>query len=178
MPCLLYWLAAYTEYRVAERAPRSGWLPITRLELSLRQVERCSWCGHKERSFRCDFFYTHTLNQKLVIERIPFPRRERKLPLISNHRLRALENGRVSFEWKDAHHGQRKIMTFDAVEFMRRFLLHVLPSGLVRVRQFIQASFLRQMRRQESSVFATFMRSTLELQPRLKSDHTRGAIAT
>jgi len=56
---------------------------------------------------------------------------------ISNHRLRALENGRVSFEWKDyAHHGQHKIMTLDAVEFIRRFLLHVLPSGLVRIRQF------------------------------------------
>src|SRR5205807_2743394 len=56
---------------------------------------------------------------------------------ISNHRLRALENGRVSFEWKDyAHHSQRKIMTLDAVEFMRRFLLHVLPSGLVRIRHF------------------------------------------
>jgi hypothetical protein len=51
---------------------------------------------------------------------------------ISNHRLRALENGRVSFEWKDyAHHGQRKIMALNAVEFMRRFLLHVLPCGLV-----------------------------------------------
>jgi hypothetical protein len=56
---------------------------------------------------------------------------------ISNHRLRALENGCVSFEWKDyAHQGQRKIMTLDALEFMRRFLLHVLPSGLVRIRQF------------------------------------------
>jgi len=56
---------------------------------------------------------------------------------ISNHRLRALENGRVSFEWKDyAQHSQRKIMTLDAVEFMRRFLLHVLPSGLVRIRHF------------------------------------------
>ncbi len=56
---------------------------------------------------------------------------------ISNHRLRALENGCVNFEWKDyAHQGQRKIMTLDAVEFIRRFLLHVLPSGLVRIRQF------------------------------------------
>ena len=56
---------------------------------------------------------------------------------ISNHRLRALENGRVSFEWKDyAHHSRTKTMTLDAVEFIRRFLLHVLPSGLVRIRQF------------------------------------------
>lgn len=56
---------------------------------------------------------------------------------ISNHRLRALENGHVSFEWKDyAHRSQTKLMTLDAVEFLRRFLLHVLPAGLVRIRQF------------------------------------------
>jgi hypothetical protein len=56
---------------------------------------------------------------------------------ISNHRLRSLENGRVSFEWKDyADHSRTKTMTLDAVEFIRRFLLHVLPSGMVRIRQF------------------------------------------
>jgi hypothetical protein len=45
--------------------------------------------------------------------------------------------GRVSFEWKDyAHLGRTKIMTLDAIELIRRFLLHVLPSGLVRIRQF------------------------------------------
>jgi len=52
---------------------------------------------------------------------------------ISNHRLRSLENGNVSFAWKDyAHRNQTIDMTLDAVEFMRRFLLHVLPSGFVR----------------------------------------------
>jgi len=56
---------------------------------------------------------------------------------ISNHRLRSLENGSVSFDWKDyADHSRTKIMTLDAVEFIRRFLLHVLPSGLVRIRHF------------------------------------------
>jgi hypothetical protein len=56
---------------------------------------------------------------------------------ISNHRLRSLEQGRVAFEWKDyADRGRTKNMTLDAVEFMRRFLLHVLPSGMVRIRQF------------------------------------------
>jgi hypothetical protein len=56
---------------------------------------------------------------------------------ISNHRLRSLENGNVSFEWKDYAHGNTtKTMTLDAVEFIRRFLLHVLPSGFVRIRQF------------------------------------------
>jgi hypothetical protein len=56
---------------------------------------------------------------------------------ISDHRLRSLENGRVGFEWKDyADHSRTKLMTLDAVEFLRRFLLHVLPTGLVRIRQF------------------------------------------
>jgi hypothetical protein len=56
---------------------------------------------------------------------------------ISNHRLRSLENGRVSFDWKDyADHSRTKTMSLDAVEFIRRFLLHVLPSGLVRIRHF------------------------------------------
>jgi hypothetical protein len=56
---------------------------------------------------------------------------------ISNHRLRSLENGCVSFEWKDyADHSRTKLLTLEAVEFLRRFLLHVLPTGLVRIRQF------------------------------------------
>src|ERR1700676_989977 len=56
---------------------------------------------------------------------------------ISNHRLRSLENGHVSFDWKDyADHSRTKTMSLDAVEFIRRFLLHVLPPGLVRIRHF------------------------------------------
>ena len=56
---------------------------------------------------------------------------------ISNHRLRSLEQGRVTFDWKDyAHGGRTSTITLDAVEFIRRFLLHVLPPGLVRIRQF------------------------------------------
>jgi hypothetical protein len=56
---------------------------------------------------------------------------------ISNHRLRSLEGGRVTFEWKDyADRGRTKNMSLEAAEFIRRFLLHVLPSGLVRIRQF------------------------------------------
>jgi hypothetical protein len=56
---------------------------------------------------------------------------------ISNHRLVAFENERVSFRWRDyAHGGKKKIMTVSAHEFLRRFLLHVLPGGLVRIRHF------------------------------------------
>jgi hypothetical protein len=56
---------------------------------------------------------------------------------ISNHRLVAFENDRVSFRWRDyAHGGKKKLMTVSAHEFLRRFLLHVLPGGLVRIRHF------------------------------------------
>jgi hypothetical protein len=56
---------------------------------------------------------------------------------ISNGRLLGLENGRVRFRWRDSQHGnQIKEMSLDAVEFIRRFLLHVLPSGFVKIRHF------------------------------------------
>jgi hypothetical protein len=56
---------------------------------------------------------------------------------ISNHRLVAFENDRVSFRWRDyVHGGKKKVMTVSADEFLRRFLLHVLPKGLVRIRHF------------------------------------------
>jgi hypothetical protein len=56
---------------------------------------------------------------------------------ISNHRLRSLQDGKVTFSWRDNRHGQlRSTMTLSAEEFMRRFLLHVLPRGFQRIRQF------------------------------------------
>jgi Putative transposase/Transposase zinc-binding domain len=56
---------------------------------------------------------------------------------ISNHRLVAFENQHVSFRWKDYAHGSKnKVMTVTAHEFLRRYLLHVLPKGLVRIRHF------------------------------------------
>jgi len=56
---------------------------------------------------------------------------------ISNHRLVAFQNDRVSFRWKDyARGGKQKTMTVSADEFLRRFLLHVLPIGTVRIRHF------------------------------------------
>jgi hypothetical protein len=56
---------------------------------------------------------------------------------ISNHRLVALSDGKVTFRWKDYAHGsQQKLMTISIEEFLRRFLLHVLPSGFVRIRFF------------------------------------------
>jgi hypothetical protein len=56
---------------------------------------------------------------------------------ISNRRLLALENGRVSFAWKDYRDaGKSKVMTIPAEEFIRRFLQHVVPPGFQRIRYY------------------------------------------
>jgi hypothetical protein len=56
---------------------------------------------------------------------------------ISNRRLLSMEDGRVSFEYKDYADGdKKKVMTLEATEFIRRFLMHILPAGFVRIWQF------------------------------------------
>jgi len=56
---------------------------------------------------------------------------------ISNNRLLEFSDGTVTFAWKDyRHESKNKTMRLDAHEFMRRFLLHVLPSGFQRIRHY------------------------------------------
>jgi hypothetical protein len=56
---------------------------------------------------------------------------------IANSRLVSMADGRVAFRWKDyRHRGKAKVMTLDAHEFIRRFLLHTLPDGFHRIRHY------------------------------------------
>src|ERR1700720_2227919 len=64
---------------------------------------------------------------------------------LSNHRLVSFVEGKVAFRWRDsAHYNEQKLMTLSLDEFLRRFLLHVLPKGFVRIRNF---GFLANRRR-------------------------------
>ncbi len=64
---------------------------------------------------------------------------------ISNHRLVSFADGKVTFRWRDsAHNNEQKLMTVSLDEFLRRFLLHLLPKGFVRIRNF---GFLANRRR-------------------------------
>src|ERR1700751_5927922 len=64
---------------------------------------------------------------------------------ISNHRLVSFTEGKVTFRWRDsAHNNEQKLLTVSLDEFLRRFLLHVLPKGFVRIRNF---GFLANRRR-------------------------------
>jgi hypothetical protein len=66
---------------------------------------------------------------------------------IANHRLVALEDGQVTFRYKDYRRGHRlRTLTLDAVEFLRRLMLHVPPHGFQRLRHF---GFLANRVRQE-----------------------------
>ena len=66
---------------------------------------------------------------------------------ISNSRLVALSEGNVTFRWRDSAHGNKKrMMTLTIDEFLRRFLLHLLPRGFMRIRNF---GFLANRRRAE-----------------------------
>lgn len=56
---------------------------------------------------------------------------------ISNHRILGLEDGKVAFRYRDYNDGNRqKVLRLPVHEFLRRFLLHVLPKGFVRIRHF------------------------------------------
>jgi hypothetical protein len=66
---------------------------------------------------------------------------------ISNSRLVALSEGNVTFRWRDSAHGNKKrLMSLPVEEFLRRFLLHLLPRGFMRIRNF---GFLANRRRAE-----------------------------
>jgi hypothetical protein len=64
---------------------------------------------------------------------------------ISNHRLVSFTDGEVTFRWRDsAHNNEQKLLSLSVDEFLRRFLLHLLPEGFVRIRNF---GFLANRRR-------------------------------
>src|SRR5229473_4247351 len=80
-----------------------------------------------------------------MIERRSFMTRYTHHVAISSGRLLGFENGQVTFQWRDSKDANRiKVMTLDALEFIRRFLLHILPFSFVRIRHF---GFLSNRRR-------------------------------
>lgn len=96
-----------------------------------------AWAGLRDRCYRTNW---------VVYAKPPFGGPERVFRYlgrythrvaISNHRIVDVAHGRVSFTLKDYKDGARtKVMTLRATEFLRRFLLHILPAGFVRIRHY------------------------------------------
>src|SRR5215831_1524757 len=86
---------------------------------------------------------------------------------ISNHRIVSFDGERVTFRWRDYTGGNKmRTMTVTADEFIRRFLLHVLPKGFVRIRHF---GFMANYQRSESFELC---RRMLQMAPHLPSPET------
>ena len=84
---------------------------------------------------------------------------------ISNHRLVSFDGNNVTFLWRDYAHGNKqKKMTVPAEEFIRRFLLHVLPSNFVRIRHF---GFMANAQR---AALLNVCRRLLQMTPVVQSD--------
>src|SRR6476661_814982 len=91
----------------------------------LRPLFRQDWVVYLKRPFGGPEYVLHYLGR--YTHRVA----------ISNHRLVSLTDGQVTFRWRDsAHHNEQKLMTLSLDEFLRRFLLHLLPEGFVRIRNF------------------------------------------
>ena len=83
---------------------------------------------------------------------------------ISNHRIVDFADGKVTFLWKDYAHGSKqRRMTLTAEEFLRRFLLHTLPRGFIRIRFF---GFLANRRR---AALLPLCQQLLDANPRSRS---------
>jgi Putative transposase len=105
--------------------PSAAWADEKQFRQLLRRLHRQNWVVYAKPAFggprqvlRYLGRYTHRV-------------------AISNHRLLSFDGEQVTFRWKDYAHGsQTRQMTLTATEFLRRFFLHVLPKGFVRIRHF------------------------------------------
>jgi hypothetical protein len=91
----------------------------------LRPLFRQDWVVYLKRPFGGPEYVLHYLGR--YTHRVA----------ISNHRLVSLTDGQVTFHWRDsAHHNEQKLLSLSLDEFLCRFLLHILPKGFVRIRNF------------------------------------------
>jgi hypothetical protein len=80
---------------------------------------------------------------------------------ISNHRIIAIKDDHVLFKWRDyADNNKEKVMSLHAHEFIRRFLLHVLPKGFVKIRHY--GLFCNRNRKQLLTTVRTILKVTHE----------------
>ena len=115
---------AYRQGRLSSRPPRPAAADAA-FRAFLRSLYRQSWVVYAKPPFGSPAHVLHYLAR--YTHRVA----------ISNHRLVDVTADAVSFRWKDYRHGsQMGTLTLDVDEFLRRFLLHVLPKRFVRIRYF------------------------------------------
>jgi hypothetical protein len=146
---------AFTQKRLSFSGLIQHLAEANRFAEFIRKLRRQEWVVYTKPSFggpeqvlRCLGRYTHRV-------------------AISNHRLVSFDGDQVTFRWKDYAHGNKKRkMTVSAEAFLRRFLLHVLPKGFVRIRHF---GFMANAQRAAS---LELCRKLLDMAPIVRSTET------
>jgi hypothetical protein len=93
---------------------------------------------------------------------------------ISNGRLIELKDRQVTFRWRDsADSNQQKLMTLDAISFIRRFLLHILPSGFVKIRHF---GFMANRNRRDAVALCRSLLPPLQIEALSSSPKTSAVL--
>jgi hypothetical protein len=87
-------------------------------------------------SLRSTLQVVHVQHERPQIYVLEYLARYTHRVAIANNRILSLEDGNVTLAYKDRDSGRTKQTTIDAVEFIRRFLLHVLPKGFMRIRHY------------------------------------------
>ena len=146
-------LESYTSYARAfltfshRPVAQLGAEEIRRFLSYLIQVKKASPATVNVYSAAIRFLFAVTLNRTLNYLQIPRQKKHKALPevltrqevspLFENHRILKLEDGAVTFKWRDyKDDNKQKEMTLSANEFIRRFLVHVLPTGFTRIRHY------------------------------------------
>ena len=144
-----YWIYARKNYLVPVRALsdvfRATFISLARRKLPQtvfpESIWKTRWVVYCQSS-------THTADETLT-----YLSRYIHQTSITNSRILAAEDGKVTFRYKDSRESQWKTMTLEATEFIRRFLQHVLPRGFHKVRYYGLLSprhrcFLEQIRQE------------------------------
>jgi len=146
---------AYQNQEIIFPGNTGKYQPQKEFEKFIKSLKKLQWIAYAKRPFAgpqqlLDYLgrYTHRV-------------------AISNHRIISIDNGKVSFTYRDRERNSEiRVMTLNAHEFIRRFLLHVLPMGFVKIRYF---GFLsHKNKKQAITLIRKFIDPDAELPEKIK----------
>ena len=146
---------AYQNQEIIFPGNTAKYQPQKEFEKLIKSLKKLQWIAYAKRPFA---------GPQQVLEYLG---RYTHRVAISNHRIVSIDNGKVSFTYRDRERNSEiKVMTLNAHEFIRRFLLHVLPMGFVKIRYF---GFLsHKNKKQAITLIRKFIDPDAELPEKIK----------
>ena len=146
---------AYQNQEIIFPGNTAKYQPQKEFEKLIKSLKKLQWIAYAKRPFA---------GPQQVLEYLG---RYTHRVAISNHRIISIDNGKVSFTYRDRERNSEiKVMTLNAHEFIRRFLLHVLPMGFVKIRYF---GFLsHKNKKQAITLIRKFIDPDAELPEKIK----------